>query len=32
MKEVRSAIIGFGGIARAHAAGYRILARDVHER
>ena len=28
MKEVRSAIIGFGGIARAHAAGYRILARD----
>lgn len=28
MKEVKCAIIGFGGIARAHAAGYRILAEE----
>ena len=26
MKEVRVAIIGFGGIARSHANGYKILA------
>lgn len=28
MKEVKCAIIGFGGIARAHAAGYRVLAEE----
>ena len=28
MKEVRVALIGFGGIARSHNAGYRILAKE----
>ncbi len=28
MKEIKAAIIGFGGIARAHAAGYRVLAAE----
>lgn len=28
MKKIRAAIIGFGGIARAHAVGYRLLAEE----